>query len=128
MRSYLLAVLMVATVLLLAACGGGAASPTAPAQGTMGEVTITVDNSLSFKPSAIEGTAGQPVNITMTNVSTALEHNFVWDDQADQVFIHTDPGVTESASRTFDQPGTYTFACTIPGHKEGGMVGTLTIK
>lgn len=125
MRPYLLAALLVATMVLLAACGGAAASPTA--QGSMGEVTISVDNSLSFKPNTIEGTAGQPVAVAMTNVG-ALEHNFVWDDQADQVFIHTDPGASASASRTFDQAGTYTFSCTIPGHKEGGMVGTLTVK
>jgi uncharacterized cupredoxin-like copper-binding protein len=26
------------------------------------------------------------------------------------------------------KPGTYTFYCTVPGHREGGMVGKLTVK
>ena len=26
------------------------------------------------------------------------------------------------------QPGTYEFYCSVPGHEEGGMKGTLTVK
>ncbi|MEA2142490.1 MAG: hypothetical protein QOI64_920, partial [Solirubrobacteraceae bacterium] len=26
------------------------------------------------------------------------------------------------------KPGQYTFYCTVPGHREGGMVGKLTVK
>ena len=26
------------------------------------------------------------------------------------------------------KPGKYTFYCSVPGHRQGGMVGTLTVK
>jgi uncharacterized cupredoxin-like copper-binding protein len=29
---------------------------------------------------------------------------------------------------TFDRPGSFAFACLVPGHKEAGMVGTITVQ
>lgn len=42
--------------------------------------------------------------------------------------LHAKPG--ETATMTFIplERGTYTFACTLPGHAEQGMTGTLMVR
>ena len=35
---------------------------------------------------------------------------------------------TSLVAFTADKPGTYTFFCAIPGHREGGMEGKLTLQ
>ncbi|MEA2126098.1 MAG: hypothetical protein QOI80_2880, partial [Solirubrobacteraceae bacterium] len=36
-------------------------------------------------------------------------------------------GATSDVKVTL-KPGTYTFFCSVPGHREGGMQGKLTVK
>lgn len=53
------------------------------------------------------------------------EHDLVVDDLGiDEVL--TDQPVTITISEDA-APGEYEFYCSVPGHKENGMVGTLTI-
>jgi plastocyanin len=37
------------------------------------------------------------------------------------------PSGTSTVSASL-KPGTHTFYCTVPGHREAGMFGTLTVK
>jgi uncharacterized cupredoxin-like copper-binding protein len=41
---------------------------------------------------------------------------------------HVDPGQRGEIVWTFNRPGTFEFACLIPGHFEAGMKGTITVR
>lgn len=143
MKKVTITALLLIMVLLVAACGGGSTGSTGNTGSTGGDtgtdaggseapaakdITIEALVTLKWEPADLTAEAGQPVNITMTS-DGALEHNFVWADQPDTDFLHTNIGETEDgpASRTFDTAGSYEFYCTIPGHREAGMVGELTV-
>jgi uncharacterized cupredoxin-like copper-binding protein/YHS domain-containing protein len=133
-----IALLMALAAGILAGCSSLAGqSPTA----------IRVDaQEFSFTPAQIEVVAGQPVTITFKNTGT-LEHD--WSIMEIPVEImsaadtsqHSMAGMTmdpqlhtsamngQSGTLTFTptKPGTYEFFCTVPGHKEAGMHGTLIV-
>lgn len=115
---------MVAAV--LAACSGGGGGAT----GGAGMVIEMGD--LYFKPNAITAKPGQTLQITLDNRGS-LEHNFVlYDADGKTVLFEKDaiqPGQKVNISvKAPEKPGTYQYVCTVPGHKEGGMVGTLTVQ
>jgi plastocyanin len=136
-RLTLLAVAASALALAVAGCGGGGggggakstgtAAP-APATGASTKLSIKADPSgqLKFDKKTLQAKTGK-VTITMANPSqlthsVAIEGNGV--DAEGQV---VGPKGTSTASATL-KPGTYTFYCTVPGHRQAGMQGTLTVK
>jgi plastocyanin len=135
--SLLLAVTALAA-LGLAACGGGddnettaASTPatTAPAAG--GGATLDVStpsgSDLAFDQKSLSAKAGN-VTIDFDN-KQSLQHDVAVADSSGKVLGQTDLVSSGTTSTTVDlQPGTYTFYCTVPGHKEAGMEGTLTVK
>lgn len=45
------------------------------------------------------------------------------------IHLHTEKGQQAMAEFVApEEPGRYVFACNIPGHREGGMVGTLIVE
>src|SRR3712207_6050515 len=81
---------------------------------------------LKFTTESLEAPAG-PVTITMDNPSelphaVAVEGNGV-DEEGDTVQKDGTSTVTVEL-----KPGEYEFYCPVPGHEEGGMKGTLTVK
>jgi uncharacterized cupredoxin-like copper-binding protein len=70
-------------------------------------------------------------NVTIDfNNPQALEHDVAVEDSSGEVVGKTDLVANESTSVTLQnlKPGTYTFYCSVPGHREAGMEGTLTVK
>ena len=140
------AVLAVAAMaaLGLAACGGGddnndtTAASTPPATtpaggGGGGGAASTVDIStpsgsdLAFDQKDVSASAGN-VTVSFDN-KQAQPHDVVIEDSSGQELAKTDLISSQTSTTTADlQPGTYTFFCDVPGHREAGMEGTLTVK
>jgi plastocyanin len=81
---------------------------------------------IAFDTTKLTADAGE-VTIDFDNPS-ALEHNVAIEQSGKQ--IATSETITEGkTSVSADlESGTYTFLCTVPGHAEAGMTGTLTVK
>ncbi|HVA20125.1 MAG TPA: plastocyanin/azurin family copper-binding protein [Solirubrobacteraceae bacterium] len=81
---------------------------------------------LRFNTSTLQTHAGA-VTIAMHNPSQ-LSHSIAIEGNG----VNTPgevvgPGGTSTVSATL-KPGTYKFYCTVPGHRQAGMEGTLTVK
>ncbi len=63
------------------------------------------------------------------NNPQALTHDVAIEDSSGKEVGGTELIASGEDSTTVDlKPGTYTFYCTVPGHREAGMEGTLTVK
>jgi nitrite reductase (NO-forming) len=87
--------------------------------------SVTVKASeFNFNPGTLQVPAGRKVTLTLANEGTT-DHDLTVD--ALGVKLQAGPGKVASGDFTFDKPGAYDFYCTIPGHKQAGMHGTLTV-
>ncbi|GMU40586.1 MAG: hypothetical protein AMXMBFR23_14520 [Chloroflexota bacterium] len=132
---------------------GGAAEEgdlaTAPVQR---ELSVEMRD-IAFEPLALTAGAGEVIEMRFHNAGAVL-HDFTIDEMdADvmEMMAGSGAGVEmhmgddhEAAARAMHlaldagqegrmrlrvhEPGTYSYYCTVPGHREGGMVGTLTIE
>lgn len=63
------------------------------------------------------------------NNPQALQHDVAIENSKGEVVAQTELIDSGSDSTTANlKPGTYTFFCTVPGHREAGMEGTLTVE
>jgi plastocyanin len=106
---------------------GTPAPPSSPAAGAATKVALAADpgGQLAFDAKTLKAKAGT-VSIVLTNASP-VEHN-VTVARGPKVLGQTATFVGGSKTLTLKlQPGTYTFYCSVPGHKQAGMEGTLTV-
>ena len=140
-RPLLLAGGLAALIALLAGCSDsdGAGAPSGEVQ------RITVEMSeLKYEPMRLSVKAGQPVEVTVRNVGTS-DHDFVvaglpakdikrvtaghggHGGGGEEIIGHAKPKQTVTVRFTPLQSGDFEIFCSLPGHREGGMVGMLTV-
>jgi len=143
-----MSLLMTGVALVVAGCGGSSSSSSAssapststaasapaastsasaPASSRQGETVhlAAVLGKLAFDTKTLQAKAGT-VTVSMSNPSTfphgiSVEGNGV--DKDGQIVQH---GGTSTVTVNL-KPGTYTFYCPVPGHRQAGMQGTLTV-
>lgn len=82
---------------------------------------------LEYTSDSAEAKAGK-VTVNFTNPQ-ALTHDVAIEDSSGKTIGKTELIAEGSDSATVDlKPGEYTFYCSVPGHREAGMEGTLTVK
>jgi plastocyanin len=107
--------------------GAGEAKPEAGAKGPGGTLKLAADPSqLAFDTTTLASKPGQ-VTIDFDNPAT-LEHNVAIEQEGKQIAVSETLAQGKTSVSADLAPGTYTFLCTVPGHAEAGMEGTLTVK
>jgi plastocyanin/predicted small secreted protein len=81
-------------------------------------------SSYAFDPREITVRAGEEVAIVLT--ATDIEHDFTVDGLDSHV--SADAGETAEGGLRADEPGSYTYYCSVEGHREAGMEGTLIVE
>ncbi len=113
--------------------GGGAATTETQSggEGGGGGSTLSFEadpgGELAFTSDSAEAKAGN-VTVEFKNPQ-ALPHDVKIEDSSGSEVGGTETITEGSSSATVDlKPGSYTFYCSVPGHREAGMEGTLTVK
>ena len=101
--------------------GASASSRTAAIK----EISVT-GNEFLFTPKNIGVSKGDTVKIMFTNTGK-YPHNFTISDLNVQTKT-VSPGQSDTVTFTADKAGTFTYMCTVPGHADKGMTGTLTVE
>jgi len=134
--------------LTLVACGGGSDSSSSTSSGGESTAETTTESktgaasggastalefeadpegALAYTTTEATAKAGN-VEIDFNNPQ-ALTHDVAIEDSSGNEIGKTELIASSSDSTTVElEPGTYTFYCTVPGHREAGMEGTLTVK
>ena len=102
------------------------------------------DDGMAIEPASLQVKQGETIRFQVTNIGE-IEHEFVVDthvrnqehkkimakfpemEHDDPNSVRLEPGQEAEILWTFGEPGTFEFACLLPGHYEAGMHGPLTV-
>ena len=98
------------------------------AAGGSSALSVSADPSgaLKFSKTTLSAKAGT-VTLKMTNPSPTTHGIGVTGNGVDKDGQTVSTGGTSTVTVSL-KPGTYTFYCPVPGHRQAGMEGTLTVK
>ena len=103
-------------------------APTSSSTAPAGALTLEAnrEGQLSFNKTTLSAKAGT-VTIDYTNMSP-LAHNLTIEATGGKILgaTPTFQGATKTLTLTL-KAGTYKFFCSVPGHRQAGMEGTLTV-
>ena len=103
---------------------GGQAPDTAV---TAVDVASPEDGSLVFEPDGLQVDAGT-ITIAYSNPST-VPHNINIEDASGQVLAKSQTITDSDLELTAElAPGEYVYFCSVPGHRQAGMEGTLIVQ
>ena len=85
------------------------------------EVTGT---SFEFDPAEVTVEAGEDIAIALT--ADDVLHDFVIDEL--DAHVAADRGETAEGGFRADEAGRYSYYCSVPGHRDAGMEGTLVVR
>jgi plastocyanin len=110
-----------------AAATTSATSTAAANAGGAQAIAADPSGALKYTKASLTAKAGK-VTIAFTN-NAPLGHNLtIQQGTAGKVLGATPTFMGGTKTLSVDlQPGTYTFYCSVPGHRMAGMVGTLTV-
>ncbi len=111
-----------------AAAGGGAKAAGDGGAGQTLKVEANPNGQLSYVPSKLSAKAGN-VTIDFKNPQ-GLSHDIAVEDPAGKVIGQSELVAESSTTLSLSnlKPGTYHYYCTVPGHRDAGMEGTLIVK
>jgi uncharacterized cupredoxin-like copper-binding protein len=116
-----LSLVAVLSMAFVAACNGDDDNDVANGNGS-----ATVETpGMNFDPDSLSMDAGSTLEVTVDNTDTTT-HTFT----IDELGIDLEVAGGESDTVTIEAPdaGEYEFYCAVPGHREAGQVGTLTVE
>lgn len=127
-------------------------TPTETAFGRTGDpkkvtrtIAVTMRDTMRFEPSQITVREGDTVRLVVRNAGKVLHELVIGTDKElaehaewmrkhpgmehDEPYMaHVSSGRKGEIVWQFTTPGTFKFACLIPGHFEAGMVGTIRVE
>jgi plastocyanin len=106
------------------------AAPTGASSGAGGEtvkLAANTEGQLEYTTKSLSAKAGS-VTIAFTNTAP-ISHNVNVESASGEQLGATESFSGGTKNLTLNlKPGTYKFFCSVPGHRQAGMEGTLTVK